>query len=46
MIVLNFKRFDVWHSNNYVWISTILLVLCFNVSKSSWNWKSSWKHSM
>lgn len=46
MVFLNFEGLDVWYSNNYIWISTILLVLCLDVSKSPWDWKSTWKYSV
>lgn len=44
--VINHKFFNIRRSYYNIWISTIFLFFCFDISKSSWNWKTSWKYSM
>jgi len=44
-VVLNFKAFDVWITNNYIWVTTITRSLCFDISKGFGNRKSSWENS-
>lgn len=44
-VVLNFKAFDVWITNNDIWVTTITRSLCFNISKSFGNRESSWENS-
>lgn len=39
------KYFDVWDSDENIWISSRFIRLGFEISDCSWNWQSSWENS-
>ena len=44
-IVLHLKTFDIWITNNYVWIATISWSFRFDITKCLGNGEPSWEHS-
>ena len=46
VLLLQLKALDVWHSNHYVWVSSKLLALSFDVTESPRDRESPWKHAV
>ena len=44
-VSVQFKRCDFRSCDDSKWVTSKALDLCFSISESSWDWKSSWKDS-